>query len=65
MLGFKSLKSAVATLSGVEMLDEHRELIDGIKAQDAEGEARAIGRHVEGSGRHIMERMRFERRSTS
>ncbi len=47
------------------VLDEHRELIGCIKAQDAEGAARAIGRHVEGSGRHIIERMRFERRSTS
>ncbi|MBW6426152.1 GntR family transcriptional regulator [Rhizobium sp. XQZ8] len=43
------------------VLDEHRELIACIKAQDAEGAARAIGRHVEGSGRHIIERMRLGR----
>jgi DNA-binding GntR family transcriptional regulator len=44
------------------VLDEHRELIACIKAQDAEGAARAIGRHVEGSGRHIIERMRLGKR---
>jgi DNA-binding GntR family transcriptional regulator len=44
------------------VLEEHRELIACIKAQDAEGAARVIGRHVEGSGRHIIERMRLERR---
>jgi DNA-binding GntR family transcriptional regulator len=44
------------------VLGEHRELIDCIKAQDAEGAANAIARHVEGSGRHIIERMRLSRR---
>lgn len=43
------------------VLQEHRELIDQIKAQDAEGAARTVARHVEGSGRHIMERMRLDR----
>jgi len=43
------------------VLDEHRELIACIKAQDAEGASRAIGRHVDGSGRHIIERMRVSR----
>ncbi|OHV76879.1 GntR family transcriptional regulator [Rhizobium sp. LCM 4573] len=43
------------------VLDEHRELLDCIKAQDADGAARVIGRHVEGSGRHIIERMRLAR----
>ncbi len=41
------------------VLGEHRELIASIKAQDAEGAADAIRRHVEGSGRHIMERLRL------
>jgi DNA-binding GntR family transcriptional regulator len=45
------------------VLDEHRELIACIKAQDADGASRAIGRHVEGSGRHIIERMRLEKRN--
>ncbi|MFB9949081.1 GntR family transcriptional regulator [Rhizobium puerariae] len=44
------------------VLEEHRELIACIKAQDAEGASRAIARHVEGSGRHIIERMRLDRR---
>lgn len=44
------------------VLGEHRELIDCVKAQDAEGAAHAIARHVEGSGRHIIERMRLSRR---
>lgn len=44
------------------VLEEHRELIACVKAQDAEGAARAIARHVEGSGRHIIERMRLDKR---
>lgn len=44
------------------VLGEHRELIACIKAQDAEGAANAIARHVEGSGRHIIERLRLNRR---
>ena len=45
------------------MLEEHRELIAAIKAQDAEGAAQVIARHVSGSGHHIMERMRLARLS--
>ena len=37
---------------------EHRELIEQIRAGDADGAAAAIARHVEGSGRHILEQMR-------
>jgi DNA-binding GntR family transcriptional regulator len=44
------------------VLQEHRELIACIKGQDAEGAAHAIAKHVEGSGRHIIERMRLLRR---
>ena len=43
------------------VLEEHRELIACIKAQDAEGAARAIAKHVGGSGHHIIERMRVSR----
>jgi DNA-binding GntR family transcriptional regulator len=43
--------------------EEHQELIACIKAQDAEGAAQVIARHVSGSGRHIMERMRLARLS--
>lgn len=44
------------------VLEEHRELIARIRAQDAEGAAQAIAKHVGGSGRHIIERMRLEKR---
>lgn len=39
------------------VLAEHRELIARIKAQDADGAAAVVARHVEGSGRHIIEQM--------
>lgn len=48
----------------MNVLDEHRELIACIKAQDAEGAAQVIARHVRGSGNHIMERMRLARLSS-
>lgn len=41
----------------VSVLREHRELIDRIRAQDADGAAAVVARHVEGSGRHIIEQM--------
>jgi len=44
------------------VISEHRELIDRIKAQDAEGAAAVVARHVEGSGRHIIEQMGMARR---
>lgn len=43
------------------VLEEHRELIACVKAQDVEGAAQAIAKHVSGSGRHIIERMRLAR----
>ncbi|MDR3470172.1 MAG: GntR family transcriptional regulator [Devosia sp.] len=43
------------------VLREHRELIAHIKAQDADKAAATIARHVEGSGRHILEQMRAAR----
>lgn len=39
------------------VIREHRELIALTRSQDAEGAARLIARHVEGSGRHILEQM--------
>ena len=41
------------------VLEEHRELIACIRAQDVEGAAQTIARHVSGSGHHIKERMRL------
>ena len=40
------------------VLREHRELIGHVKAQEADKAAETIARHVEGSGRHILEQMR-------
>lgn len=40
------------------VIQEHRELIRHVKAQDADKAAETIARHVEGSGRHILEQMR-------
>ncbi len=40
------------------VMREHRELIGHIKAQDADKAYETIARHVEGSGRHILEHMR-------
>ena len=45
------------------VLREHHELIAEIKAGDADRAAAIIGRHVEGSGRHILEQMRAARTS--
>lgn len=44
-----------------EIVAEHRALIGAIAAQDADEAAAAIERHVRGSGRHIIERLRAER----
>jgi DNA-binding GntR family transcriptional regulator len=44
------------------VISEHRELIERIKAQDPDGAAAVVARHVEGSGRHIIEQMGIARR---
>jgi DNA-binding GntR family transcriptional regulator len=41
-----------------QVIREHRELIQHIKNGEADEAAALIGRHVEGSGRHILEHMR-------
>jgi DNA-binding GntR family transcriptional regulator len=45
----------------VAVLREHRELIAYVRAQDADKAAAIVSRHVEGSGRHILEQMRASR----
>ena len=40
------------------VIREHRDLIRLTKANDADGAADTIARHVDGSGRHILEQMR-------
>ena len=47
------------------VLREHRELIECIRAQDAQGAAAVVARHVEGSGRHIMEHMGVAQRNAT
>lgn len=49
----------------VSVLREHRELIECIRAQDAEGAAAVVARHVEGSGRHIIEQMGVAQRNSA
>jgi DNA-binding GntR family transcriptional regulator len=41
------------------VLREHRELIDAVRDQDADRAAAVIARHVDGSGRNIVENMRL------
>jgi DNA-binding GntR family transcriptional regulator len=41
-----------------QIIREHRELIDLIKSGEADKAAALVARHVEGSGRHILEQMR-------
>jgi len=45
------------------VLREHHELLDAIRAQDAQRAAEVVERHVEGSGRHIIEQMGVARRA--
>ena len=49
---FPTLDAAVAHIR------EHRELIRLTRNQDADKAAELIARHVEGSGRHLLEQMR-------
>lgn len=49
----------------VAVLREHHELIEAIRAQDAERAADVIAGHVEGSGRHIIEHMRLARTNSA
>lgn len=39
------------------VLKEHRDLIEAIRAQDAERAGAVVAAHVQGSGRHIIEQM--------
>ncbi|HWA19890.1 MAG TPA: GntR family transcriptional regulator [Devosia sp.] len=42
----------------ITVMREHRQLIEHVKAQEADKAAETVARHVEGSGRHILEQMR-------
>ena len=54
--------SPVALSRRKAVLNEHRLLIESIKAQDADRAARVIFSHAEGSGRHMIEQLRSDRR---
>lgn len=45
------------------VMREHGEVLEAIKANDEQAAAAIIARHVEGSGRHIIEQMRAARRT--
>lgn len=62
ILGAIARRLPVALSRRAAVVAEHRALIDRIRAQDADGAVAVIARHVEGSGRHIMERLRAARR---
>ncbi|TCL68147.1 GntR family transcriptional regulator [Rhizobium sp. BK251] len=64
ILGAISRRFPVSLSRQTNVIEEHRELIAAIRAQDADAAARVIARHVEGSGRHIIEHMRLARRAS-
>lgn len=41
-----------------QVIRDHREMIELVKAGEAEKAAAVVARHVEGSGRHLLEQMR-------
>ena len=41
-----------------QVIREHREMIALVKAGEADAAAELVARHVEGSGRHMLEQMR-------
>ncbi len=46
------------------VLKEHRDLIEAIRAQDADTAAAVVAAHVQGSGRHIIEQMGVAQRNS-
>lgn len=48
----------------VAVLTEHRELLDALRAHDEAGAGAIVARHVEGSGRHLLEQMRVAARKS-
>lgn len=44
-----------------DVIEEHRALIQAVKDHDEDRAADVIARHVQGSGRHIIDRMRAQR----
>ena len=65
ILGAISRRFRTTLARRTSVIREHRELIAHIKAQDADKASETIRRHVEGSGRHILELMRTARAVTA
>lgn len=53
-----SRRFSFTLLRRAQVMRDHRELIELIKAGEAKRAADLVARHVEGSGRHILEQMR-------
>jgi DNA-binding GntR family transcriptional regulator len=63
ILGAMARRFPTSLSRRADVLQEHRDLLDRVRVQDADGAARVVARHVEGSGRHIVEQVRASRRS--
>ena len=57
-------KFTVTLARRTQIIREHRDLIGHIKAGEADKAAELVARHVEGSGRHILEQMRAAARAS-
>lgn len=53
-----SQRYSTTLIRRAQVIREHRELIGFIKTGDADKAANVVARHVEGSGRHILEHVR-------
>jgi DNA-binding GntR family transcriptional regulator len=65
ILGAISRRFPVSLGRRAAVLEEHRQLIACLKAQDADGATKVIAAHVEGSGRGMIEQMRAARNNMS
>lgn len=57
-----SRRHPVTLARRVAVLSEHRELLGALRAHDEDRAAAIVARHVEGSGRHLLEQMRVASR---
>jgi DNA-binding GntR family transcriptional regulator len=62
ILGAIARRFPISLSRRVAVVQEHRELIGRIRAQDADGAPAAVEAHVEHSGRHLIERLRASQR---
>ena len=57
-----SRRHPVTLARRVAVLSEHRELLEALRAHDPDRAAAIVAKHVEGSGRHLLEQMRVAAR---